>query len=155
MSKAFEKGEKVYARNFGTSTGQKWIPGEIEEVTGPVSVMVKLGDRIVRHHADHVQRRVENEVAAQPNQLEHKAELEDSISDVVIRPFPTSPNSPGAESTNSGPAESPISTDTTEPVPAQRGENTNADPIIEARETRKTYPKRNRKSPDWYRHHVK
>ena len=47
VRKAFEKGEKVYARNFGTNTGQKWIPGEIEEVTGPVSVMVKLGDRIV------------------------------------------------------------------------------------------------------------
>ena len=113
---------------------------------------------------------MENEVATQPNQLADEAELEDGISDVVIRPFPTSPNSPRAESTNSGPAESPISTDTvdqsvegghfseppsTEAVPAQRGEKTNADPIIEASETRKTYPKRNRKSPDWYHHHVK
>ena len=113
---------------------------------------------------------MENEVAAQLNQLADEAELEDGISDVVIRPFPASPNSPGAESTNSGPTESPISTDTvnqsvgdgdfseppsTEAVLAQRGENTNADPIIEASETQKTYPKRNRKSPDWYHHHVK
>lgn len=36
----FSKGETVYAQNFGT--GQKWMPAVVQEVTGPVSFLVKL-----------------------------------------------------------------------------------------------------------------
>lgn len=51
--KTFKKGHKVHARNFGTCTGQKWIPAVIEEETGPVSFMVKLQDNcIVRRHLE-------------------------------------------------------------------------------------------------------
>ena len=47
--KTFKKGDKVYARNFGTSTDQKWLPAVIEEVTGPDSFMVKLQDDHIYH----------------------------------------------------------------------------------------------------------
>ena len=40
--RTFAKGERVYARNFGT--GNTWVPGEIMEFSGPVSFMVKCGD---------------------------------------------------------------------------------------------------------------
>ena len=58
--KPFKRGEKVYPRNFGTSTGQKWLLAVVVEVTGPVSFMVRLQhDRLVRHHLDHLHHRVE------------------------------------------------------------------------------------------------
>ena len=47
--RAFKKGDSVYAQNFGT--GSKWLSAVIQEVTGPVSFLVKLQDgRIVRRH---------------------------------------------------------------------------------------------------------
>ena len=50
--KTFKKEEKVYARNFGTSTG---LPAVIAEVTGPVSFVVRLLDnQLVRCHLDHL-----------------------------------------------------------------------------------------------------
>ena len=53
--KSFKRGHKVYVRNFGTSSGQKWLPAVIIEVTDPVSFMVRLHDnRLVRHNVDHV-----------------------------------------------------------------------------------------------------
>ena len=67
--KMFKKGEKVYARSFGTGTGQKWVAAVIEEVSGPVSCMVKLQDnRLVRRHLDHLRPRVETESTIQTNQ---------------------------------------------------------------------------------------
>ena len=56
----------MYARNFGTSSGQKWLLAVIVEVTGPVSFMVRLQDnRLVRCHVDHVRPRVESETTTQ------------------------------------------------------------------------------------------
>lgn len=53
----FSKGETVYAQNFGT--GQKWMPAVVQEVTGPVSFLVKLQDgRLIRCHQDHLRRRI-------------------------------------------------------------------------------------------------
>ena len=46
----------MYAKNFGQ--GQRWLPGIVAEVTGPVSVMVRLGDRrIIHRHLDHLRAR--------------------------------------------------------------------------------------------------
>ncbi|KAG1927461.1 retrotransposable element [Pimephales promelas] len=48
----------VLVRNF--SYGPKWIPGNIETVTGPVSYKVMLGDgRVVRRHVDQIHGRQE------------------------------------------------------------------------------------------------
>ena len=49
----FERGDMVFAHSFGT--GSKWLPSVIQEVTGPVSFLVKLQDgRLVRRHQDHL-----------------------------------------------------------------------------------------------------
>ena len=55
--KVFHKGERVYVRNFGTGT--RWLSAVIEEVSGPVSYVVRLGDsRLMRCHVDHIRRQV-------------------------------------------------------------------------------------------------
>uniref|UniRef100_A0A3B1KG74 Integrase catalytic domain-containing protein n=1 Tax=Astyanax mexicanus TaxID=7994 RepID=A0A3B1KG74_ASTMX len=53
QGREFEQGVVVMTRNF--SHGPKWIRGLIEEVTGPVSYKVRLGDgKIVRRHVDQI-----------------------------------------------------------------------------------------------------
>ncbi|KAL3995729.1 protein phosphatase 1 regulatory subunit 15B [Sarotherodon galilaeus] len=47
----FVIGDTVYTRNYGG--GPKWIPGLIQEMTGPVSYLVMLGNgTVVRRHVD-------------------------------------------------------------------------------------------------------
>ena len=49
----FNIGDKVYVQNFGQ--GQRWLPGQVQEVTGLVSFLIELVDgRSVRRHQDHV-----------------------------------------------------------------------------------------------------
>ncbi|KAG1927827.1 K02A2.6-like [Pimephales promelas] len=56
--RSFCVGYPVLVRNF--SYGPKWIPGNIETVTGPVSYKVMLGDgRVVRRHVDQIHGRQE------------------------------------------------------------------------------------------------
>ena len=43
----------MYAQHFGT--GQKWMPAIVQDVTGPVSFLVKLKDGcLIRRHQDHL-----------------------------------------------------------------------------------------------------
>ncbi|KAI7806716.1 hypothetical protein IRJ41_010699 [Triplophysa rosa] len=50
-SRYFEVGDMVYTRNFGY--GPKWVPGVIQDITGPVSYKVALGNaQVVRRHVD-------------------------------------------------------------------------------------------------------
>ena len=50
----FREGESVYARDF-TSATEKWIPGIVEKVTGPLSYVIKLIDEsTIRRHVDHI-----------------------------------------------------------------------------------------------------
>ena len=50
----FNIGDLIYARNVGQ--GNKWIPGHITEVTGPMSFRIELSDgQIISQHQDHVQ----------------------------------------------------------------------------------------------------
>ena len=52
----FEPGDRVYVRNY--QSGRSWLPGEVQEITGPVSVRVKLQDgRLRRCHLDQVRKR--------------------------------------------------------------------------------------------------
>ena len=59
VGRSFSKGEEVYAKKpFGT--GQKWMAAVVQEVTSPVSCLVKLQDvRLVRRHQDHLRRRID------------------------------------------------------------------------------------------------
>ena len=129
-TKTFVKGECVYARGFGT--GPKWVPATIEEVSGPVSYLVKLEDgRVVRRHLDHLRRRK----LTHPPNSEYNAEGDvDVFADITLEQ-PVSPP-PTADSSNSGSSPPP-------------GPNL-SDPTGTNTQTRKVYPSRSRKRPDYY-----
>jgi len=171
--KTFSKGETVYARNFGT--GEKWQPAVIEEVTGPVSVIVKLQDgSLVRRHYDHLRHRVarmEMEISGEsiPVQEEMPEEI---VPDVLIEASPTTPSSPVTSSpTDAGTADSSADTakgsgQTTErngpvegPHTEEHAAGSTSGTATAKAGTRtvpsnsgitKTYPKRHRRHPDWY-----
>ena len=46
--RTFVEGDLVYAENF-TSRNQKWIPGIIDKITGPLSYVIKLSDGVTIH----------------------------------------------------------------------------------------------------------
>ncbi|XP_058049786.1 uncharacterized protein K02A2.6-like [Ahaetulla prasina] len=55
-ARAFQVGDWVYAQHFGGDP--RWLPGQIEEVTGPRSYRVQLEDgRMWRRHVDQLRRR--------------------------------------------------------------------------------------------------
>ena len=64
--RVFKEGDPVLARNFGM--GEKWIPGEVTAVTGPVSSQVRLegSDRQWRRHVDHIRPRATSPVVEDP-----------------------------------------------------------------------------------------
>ena len=56
QQRTFSKGDNVYTKNF--STGSEWLPGVIQQVTGPLSYRVLLPDgRVVKRHVDHIHTR--------------------------------------------------------------------------------------------------
>jgi len=55
--RTFVDGDSVYAKNF-TSSNQKWIPGIIDKVTGPLSYVIKLPDgSTICRYIDHLKAR--------------------------------------------------------------------------------------------------
>ena len=72
----------MYAQNFGT--GSKWLSAVIQEVTGPVSFLVKLQDgRIVRQHQDHLRRRLATPEPEVPtDEMQNRPSQEDTTDDV-------------------------------------------------------------------------
>ena len=157
----FSKGETVYAQNFGQ--GQRWIPGVIQEVTGPVSFLVRLdGNRIVRKHLDHLRRRVSSggttTVAPHP-------EVELEAPPMPIAAHPTASVQPNLDSSGDQ-SEPPSGVAGEDASPVREPENPSAiavPPDIAPEATpdavsmgtsltppRKSYPTRDRKPPDWY-----
>ena len=57
VTRKFVVGEVVMARNY--ARGDKWIPGVVEKVTGPVSYHVKVEGGVIRRHIDQVIGRAE------------------------------------------------------------------------------------------------
>ena len=56
----FGEGDEVYVEDFSASA-EKWVPGIVSKVTGPLSYHVQLTDgRIIRRHIDSVRHRVNN-----------------------------------------------------------------------------------------------
>lgn len=101
----FSKGETVYAQNFGT--GQKWMPAVVQEVTGPVSFLVKLQDgRLIRHHQDHLRRRISDG--------EDKKRVSDDIPEILIDSFRVAPNGTDDSSASVNSEESSSATDSNE-----------------------------------------
>ena len=53
-TRGFKVGDLVFAQTFSTH-GHPWIPGVVQETTGPVSFRIQLGDdSIVRRHIDQI-----------------------------------------------------------------------------------------------------
>jgi hypothetical protein len=74
---AFFCGDAVWAMNMAGTP--KWLPGVLEDKTGPVSFLVRLqDDRVWRRHADHLRHRLPRE--STPNAPEDDAD--------IPRPFP-------------------------------------------------------------------
>ena len=169
----FERGDTVFARNFGT--GSKWLPSVIHEVTGPVSFVVKLpSGQLVRRHQDHLRHRLSNsandvQIDSQntPTQEEMSEEVEIEIPVNVPpiqagMPNTTDSSSPdpvestthsstenveqSIETTASAVEASVVSEPHTETSETSQA-IVNAQPSIE---TTKRYPGRNRKPPDRY-----
>ena len=159
--RTFEKGEKVYARYFGTGSGPKWIPAEIQEVTGPVSVMVKLHDNcIVRRHIDHVRKRTDSEVVPQSKQATSEPEIKDEMPVVPTRSTPSLLITPdtAVEDTDESPddpneSSPPARTPSQEVPPPSVGAGVSPPVANHGTPKAKTYPKRSRKQPAWYRDH--
>ena len=65
--RGFVVDDSVYAKNFGQ--GQRWWPGRVVEVTGPVSYRVTLeSGHVVRRHQDHLRIRRNMEDVSEPEE---------------------------------------------------------------------------------------
>ena len=54
--RCFKEGDSVVARNF-SGTKATWVPGEVLEVRGPLTYLIRLeGGRIRKRHVDHIRR---------------------------------------------------------------------------------------------------
>ena len=146
----FVKGETVYVQNFGT--GQRWMPAVVQEVTGPVSFLVKLQDgRLMRRHQDHLRKRI-------PEDTNVERPVPEGITDVLVDTVPgvsVAPNS----TVGNGPDTQ--SSDVIEPLPdptsnSAADHDTIIEPVSEPGQLKpmvtplKSYPKRLRKKPDRY-----
>ena len=88
----FEPGERVYVRNY--QPGRSWLPGEVQERTGPVSFRVKMQDgRLCRCHIDQVRKRSVEEPSASEVQVDvptsHTDVLPDTPEPSVELPQPS------------------------------------------------------------------
>ena len=136
-------------QNFGT--GQKWIPAVVQEVTGSVSFLVKLQDgRLIRRHQDHLRRRVSDNEAEKT--------VSDDLPEILIDSGTSPPNTPKNEQT-----EDPIDSCVTSTADSNTSETTGDRVItgdsaptpasVASSRAPKSYPKRQRKPPDWYCDH--
>ena len=66
-SREFSEGALVYVQDF-TASKQKWIPGTIRKITGPVSYIVLLTNgSTVRRHVDNIKARFTNNTTEEDN----------------------------------------------------------------------------------------
>lgn len=123
----FETGDRVFVRNY--QQGEQWVPGIIQNSTGPVSFRVKLQDgRVRRCHLDQVRSRSVNvpQVVEWPN-----------VDVPTTEPVPTkTPEAPQPRV----PEREPIDQDTAT-VPDPRTPSRPSTSV-------KVYPKRSRKTVD-------
>ena len=67
-SRTFHVGNHVFVKNFGA--GNKWLPGQIVKMSGPVSFLVELEDgRCRRCHQDHLRHRVVEDGGPEMSQI--------------------------------------------------------------------------------------
>jgi len=70
----FKEGDLVLVENF-TRSGERWLPGTVAKVNGPLSYEVKLLDgSTVRRHVDHVRKR-----SSPPQDTSHDSGVDSSV----------------------------------------------------------------------------
>lgn len=86
----FVKDDYVYVKNF--STGPKWLPGRIVNVTGPLSYVIELDNgRFTRRHVDHIRKKLDIEI---PEVSVVPPECPETPPNVVLREIPSVPDTP-------------------------------------------------------------
>ena len=149
--RGFHIGDPVYAKNFGQ--GQRWWPGIVVEVTGPVSYRVSLeSGHVIRRHQDHLRIRrnaqegLESELVAPETVPAQDLELPDVPLVVAEPPSVLTPPVESEEPTDVQATEESLETENT-PEVRTTADNA-ATPIVHS-PLRKEYPKRDRQKPDW------
>ena len=108
----FNPGDRMLVSNF--EPGPTWLPGELLQLTGPVSFMAQLSDgRVMCHHQDHILSCTCNlpisELVAFPTRMEHRI-----LPDILTSPSTTSePTNTEAQPTDT--VECPVKS--TQPLP--------------------------------------
>ena len=140
-----EVGDAVFVRNY--HHGDKWIPGTIQNRTGPVSFKVLLQDGQNRRcHQDQVRKRVVSVSNSLPNEMTPS-------SPVVESPAPV----PETNSTSSSVSETSVSDSTSTEIQPEKCPSHEVTPSIATNKPDsqpKIYPTRNRKpviryEPKW------
>ncbi len=137
----------MYVRNF--DQGSRWLSAIIEEVTGPVSYVVRLEDnQVMRQHADHIRRQA---TASSPTIVDATEEVDD------LEDIPNSAVLPPAD--HAGDVTSSRSTDVNKQTPdvSSTGESpravepTSVSPQMPSSVVVKSYPKRQVRPPDRFK----
>ena len=75
----FKEGDQVYAEDFSASK-EKWVPGMVQKVTGPLSYHFQLDDgRVIRHHIDNVKSRSTGQFEEKSDSSEHNLSAMQSV----------------------------------------------------------------------------
>ena len=76
--RTFEEGDAVFAEDF-TASSEKWLPGVIQKVTGPLSYRIQLADgRVVRRHVDNVRARSHGKRREPDNGVDGERDIPDT-----------------------------------------------------------------------------
>lgn len=84
----FQEGDGVYAEDF-SSTTEKWVPGIVQKVTGPLSYHIQLSDgRVIRRHVDNVRSRSTEDDVTESNAEQSTEDISPALQGVEIEPEP-------------------------------------------------------------------
>ena len=75
VTRNFKVGDKVFARDF-QSNKLKWLPGEINKVSGPLSYHVKIAQGVIRHHISSLRRCYSNQADQMDTESSYRDDLE-------------------------------------------------------------------------------
>ena len=134
LPRTFRVGDTVFMKNFGA--GRRWLPGQVVEMSGPVSFHVLLEDgRCKRCHQDQLRSRVvdDGEPDASQGELDSSFPITSPSSSAEVPPIPRS-TEPCQPTRSSLSTDQPESHATVQPT----------------KTTAQRYPQRHRKPREWF-----
>lgn len=142
--RSFGVGDAVFVKNFGS--GRRWFPGQIVEVSGPVSFHVLLEDgRRKRCHQDHLRfREVDHGLAESQTEVSFPVSSPSSSEDTVP-PRTPEPRPPESDSPGNSGSPSPARVHS----PAISDWNAQDRPSTSDSISRR-YPRRSRRQREWF-----